>query len=105
MKRIPVNGALGQSDPRLVPALRAGGGSAALVAPDIRMPPRDADGPFEFLDTTNPRQIQEVVRKHRIDGIYHLAALLSAVAEDKPQVAWEINMGGTYCVLEVARQY
>jgi len=69
------------------------------------MPPRDTDGPFEFLDTTNPRQIQEVVRKHGVDGIYHLAALLSAVAEDKPQVAWEINMGGTYAVLEVARQY
>ncbi|MEJ2084662.1 MAG: NAD-dependent epimerase/dehydratase family protein, partial [Acidobacteriota bacterium] len=36
--------------------------------------------------------------------IYHLAALLSAVAEEKPQVAWDINMGGLYRVLEVARQ-
>jgi nucleoside-diphosphate-sugar epimerase len=105
MKRILVTGALGQIGAELVPALRACYGADAVVASDIRMPPRDTDGPFEFLDTTNPRQIQEVVRRHGIDGIYHLAALLSAVAEDKPQVAWEINMGGTYCVLEVARQY
>ena len=105
MKRILVTGALGQIGAELVPALRACYGLDAVVASDIRMPPRDTDGPFEFIDTTNPRQIQEVVRKHGIDGIYHLAALLSAVAEEKPQVAWEINMGGTYSVLEVARQY
>jgi nucleoside-diphosphate-sugar epimerase len=105
MKRILVTGALGQIGAELVPALRACYGLEAVVASDIRMPPRDTDGPFEFIDTTNPRQIQEVVRKHGVDGIYHLAALLSAVAEDKPQVAWEINMGGTFCVLEVARQY
>ena len=104
MKRILVTGALGQIGAELVPALRACYGADAVVASDIRMPPRDTDGPFEFLDTTNPRQIQEVVRRHSIDGVYHLAALLSAVAEEKPQVAWEINMGGTYAVLEVARQ-
>jgi len=32
-----------------------------------------------------------------------LAALLSAVAEDKPQLAWNLNMGGLYRVLETAR--
>ena len=51
------------------------------------------------------QQIQEVVRRHDIETIYHLAALLSAVAEEKPQVAWTVNMNGLYNVLEVARQY
>jgi len=34
-----------------------------------------------------------------------MAGLLSAVAEDKPQVAWDVNMGGLYRTLEVARQH
>ena len=70
------------------------------------MPPRGAalDGPFEFLDVTNFRQIQELVRRHEVGTIYHLAALLSATSEEKPHVAWELNMGGLYKVLEVARE-
>jgi len=78
-----------------------------VIASDIRMPPVTAggDGPFEFLDCTNQRQFQDVVRRHRIDAIYHLAAVLSAVGEEKPQVAWDINMGGLYRALEVAREH
>jgi nucleoside-diphosphate-sugar epimerase len=104
-RRILVTGALGQIGSELVPALRARYGEERVVASDIRMPPRGEDGPFEFVDCTNLRQIQEVVRRGRINLIYHLAALLSAVAEERPQVAWDVNMGGLYRILEVARQY
>ena len=45
------------------------------------------------------------MRRYDVGTIYHLAALLSALAEDKPQFAWDLNMGGVYRVLEVARQY
>jgi nucleoside-diphosphate-sugar epimerase len=45
------------------------------------------------------------VRRYDVGTIYHLAALLSAAAETKPQVAWSLNMGSLYNVLEVARQY
>jgi len=45
------------------------------------------------------------VRRHDVGVIYHMAALLSAIAEEKPQVAWQVNTGGLYRVLEVARQY
>lgn len=102
--RILVTGALGQIGSELVTALREHYGEDAVVASDIRMPPRGTEGPFEFVDTTNLRQITEVVRRNQIGTIYHLAALLSATAEGKPQVAWDINMGGLYRVLEVARE-
>jgi nucleoside-diphosphate-sugar epimerase len=46
-----------------------------------------------------------VVRHHQVDVIYHMAALLSAVAESRPRMAWDLNMGGLYRVLEVARQH
>jgi nucleoside-diphosphate-sugar epimerase len=113
MRKILVTGALGQIGTELVVELRRRYGDDCVVASDIRMPPRelrtgngtfDADDPFEFVDCTNQRQIQEAVRRHEIDTIYHLAALLSAVAEDRPQVAWDINMGSLYQVLEVARE-
>src|SRR3954453_5831264 len=107
MKKILVTGALGQIGSELVPALRARYGEEAVVASDIRMPPRGSladGGPFEFLDTTNRNQIQSVVQHHGVDTVYHLAALLSATSEEKPHVAWDINMGGLYRVLEVARQ-
>ena len=59
-------------------------------------------GPSAIVDITNEQQIAETVSKYNIDTIYHLAALLSAVAEAKPQLAWKIGMGGLFNVLEVA---
>jgi nucleoside-diphosphate-sugar epimerase len=105
-RTILVTGALGQIGSELVPALRARYGADRVLATDIRMPPRGTEeaGPFDFVDTTNQRHIQEAVRRHGVGTIFHLAALLSAVAEERPQVAWEINMSGVYQVLEVARQ-
>lgn len=35
----------------------------------------------------------------------HMAALLSATAEKKPLVAWDLNMGGLINTLEAARRY
>jgi len=102
--KILVTGALGQIGSELVPALRAVYGEDQVVASDIRMPPRGTEGPFELVDTTNLRQLTEVARRNGVGTIYHLAALLSAVAESKPQVAWDVNMGGLYRVLEVARE-
>jgi nucleoside-diphosphate-sugar epimerase len=108
MRRILVTGALGQIGSELVVALRARYGSEAVIASDIRLPPLETLRPgerFEFLDSTNARQIQDIVRNGDVGTIYHLAALLSATSEEKPHVAWELNMGGLYKVLEVARQH
>jgi nucleoside-diphosphate-sugar epimerase len=104
--KILVTGALGQIGSELVPALRDQYGAANVIASDIRMPAGGAEqtGPFEHLDSTKMPQVQDLVRHHGIGTIYHLAALLSAIAEDKPQAAWDLNMGGLYRVLEVARQ-
>lgn len=105
--KILVTGALGQIGSELVPALREIYGSDQVVASDIRMMSREqllsSNGPFDFLDCTNQRQIQDVVQRHQVKTIYHLVALLSAVGESRPQVAWDINMGSLYRVLEVAR--
>jgi nucleoside-diphosphate-sugar epimerase len=101
-----VTGALGQIGSELVPALRERHGADRVVASDVRVPAavRSAEGPFEHLDCTHIREIEHVVRRHDVGTIYHLGALLSAVAEERPGMAWEVNMGGLYRTLEVARQ-
>lgn len=107
MPKVLVTGALGQIGSDLVTALRERYGVDQVIASDIRMlPPGQAGpGPFELVDCTAPHQLHEVVRRHEVDLVFHLGALLSAVAEEKPQIAWAVNMGGLYNVLEVARQY
>ena len=106
MRKILVTGALGQIGSELVVELRRLKGAENVIASDIRLPPGDLalDGPFEVLDATNARQAHDLVRRHDIGTIYHLAALLSATSEEKPHVAWELNMGGLYKMLEIARQ-
>ncbi|MDR0995312.1 MAG: NAD-dependent epimerase/dehydratase family protein [Tannerella sp.] len=61
-------------------------------------------GPSVIVDITNAKQIAEAVSKYKIDTIYNLAALLSATAEAKPQLAWKIGVDGLFNVLEVARE-
>jgi len=108
VETILVTGALGQIGTELVPALRAEVGEANVVASDIRLPSGAAPagaGPFEYLDCTHIREIDAVVRRHGVTTIYHLAAMLSAVGEERPRAAWDLNMGGLYRVLEVARDH
>src|SRR5215469_5521231 len=111
MRKILVTGAFGQIGSELVPALQQQYGAERVVVSDIRMVPSqarrrgEAEHNYEQVDVTQPQQILEVVRRHDIETVYHLAALLSAVAEERPHLAWSINMGGLYNVLEAARQY
>ena len=100
-----VTGALGQIGSELVPALRQRYGAKQVIASDIRIPAAGAHNRlFEQADCTQPLAIQDVVRRHEIGVVCHMAAFLSAIAEGRPQIAWSINLGGRNNVLEVARQ-
>lgn len=107
MKKILVTGCLGQIGTELVAKLREIYGRDNVVATDIRKPegnPIVEGGVFEILDVTDRSAMLEIAKKYEVDSIIHLAALLSAVAEAKPQLAWDINMGGLVNALEVARE-
>lgn len=105
MKKILVTGAIGQIGSELVLALREKFGSENVVASDLREPANVAEFlPFEILDVLDKRGLENVVKKHNIDVIYHLAAILSAAGEKNPHLCWDVNMNGLYNVLEVARE-
>lgn len=108
-KGILVTGAAGQIGSELVPALRDAYGAGRVVASDIRpergtAEPAGQDGPHVVLDCTDAQAVAAAVREHDVGTIYHLAALLSAVAEGRPQQAYQVNLGGLFNVLEVARE-
>ena len=105
-KRVLVTGAVGQIGSELTSALRQRYGAERVVAAGHRTQPPAAlceEGPFEFIDVTHRDTLEAVVDRYKIDTIYHLAAVLSAVGEAKPQLAWDVNINGLYNVLEVAR--
>ncbi len=103
--RVLVTGSAGQIGAELVPLLRSRYGKDAVVAGVHRNPGSGSlrEGPVEVLDISDQAALGKVVDAHRIDTIYHLAAVLSAVGEKDPQTAWKINMDGLRNVLELAR--
>ncbi|GFN36009.1 L-threonine 3-dehydrogenase [Tepidimicrobium xylanilyticum] len=108
MKKILVTGALGQIGSELTMRLRKEYGADNVIASSRRIKEGHEEliesGVFEVLDVVDGKQLSDVVRKHKINTIVHLAAVLSAVGEQNPAMAWDVNMNGLYNVLEVARE-
>lgn len=108
MKNILVIGSVGQIGSELTMELRKRYGNDHVVAGYRKTAPSQElaeSGPLEVVDATDVDRIVEIVKKYKIDTIYNLAALLSAVAERNPQAAWNVGVNGAYNVLEVAREY
>jgi nucleoside-diphosphate-sugar epimerase len=106
MQRILITGATGQIGTELTRELRQQYGAENVIASNRDRPGVDvgqAWAPFEVLDVTEGEAIVRVLDRHNIDTVYHLASLLSAVGERKPQQAWDVNMNGLHNLLEAAR--
>ena len=107
MKKILVLGSAGQIGSELVPYLRNIYGNNNVVATYHRQPliPEIKDGgPCENLDALEPDKVMNAVKKYNIDTIINLVAVLSAVGESKPTLAWKINMDSMLNVLEIAKE-
>ncbi len=108
MKKILVIGSAGQIGSELVFKLREIYGDDNVVAsdkcPNAGKKLQEKGCLFEILDVTDRDALREICKKYEINNIINMAAILSAVGEKKPTLAWDVNMGGLLNVLEVGRE-
>ena len=100
--RILVTGAGGQIGTELVAALNRRYGERNVIATD-KVVGRNPGAPaLEELDVLDLHSVEAAMARHEVDTVYHLAAILSAVGEGNPDLAWEVNMRGLKNVLDAA---
>ena len=104
--KILITGCSGQIGTELTLELRRIYGNENIVATDIKEahPSVMESGPFEFLDVLDREAMRTVIHKYNIKGVFHMAAILSAVGENNPMLAWNVNMGGLINVLELGHE-
>ncbi len=105
--KILVTGAGGQIGTELVEALRPRYGECNVVAGGYQKVLPDTllkTGPVEYFDVCDSKELHNVLQRYEINVIYHLAGMLSAVAEENPQLAWDVNVGGLRNILDAAKE-
>ena len=104
--KILITGCAGQIGSELTLELRKIYGNENIIASDIKEASKSImkSGPFELLNVLDKEAMRNIIHKHNISGIFHLAAILSAVGEKNPMFAWNINMGGLINVLELGKE-
>ncbi len=101
-ERILVTGANGQIGTELVEALRRIHGAENVISTDLRPPHHPEAGPYDLLDVLDKKSIENAYTKHRPTQIFHLAAMLSAIAEQKPLAGWNLNMNSLLFILQAS---
>jgi len=106
-EKILVIGANGQIGTELVNALRNIHGAEQVIASDIHDPAYAIrnTGPFEFVNVLDKDNLHHIFQKHQPTQVYLLAAILSAVGEQRPKMAWDLNMTGLIHVLDFAVEF
>lgn len=105
MEKILMTGANGQIGTELNEVLCKKYGAQNVIISDIKEPPPSTKCKFEKLDVTDGNRLIEIVETHKINQIYHLAAILSAKAEENKELAHKINIDGLKNILETALQF
>lgn len=107
MKKILFTGCGGQIGTELALAFRSIYGKDNIIASDLSAKVNTElleSGPFIQLDVIDKSAISDVIDKYDIGAIVHLAAILSAVGEKNPQLAWNVNINGTVNIFELGRE-
>jgi len=103
--KVLVIGSSGQIGSELVAELRSNYGNSNVIASDIVASNQIImdSGPFEILDVTDSERLYEIVKKYDVTHVYLLAAILSANAEKKPNLSWDLNMKSLFNILDLAK--
>ena len=100
MERILITGALGQLGHEFIKYFNKK--DVFVLATDIKDPSKDLPCLFEFADVLNKEKIDLLVKKYKINTIYHLVAVLSANGEKNPYNSWKVNMESFQNIMEIS---
>ena len=100
MDRILITGALGQLGVEFIKYFKKY--NFFVLATDLRNPKEKLNCAFENADVLDKNRIDSLVKKHDINIIYHLVAILSANGEKNPFNSWKLNMDSFQNIAEIA---
>ena len=106
-RSVLITGAAGEIGHGLVKGLRTHD-DIRIVATDLKELP---DATHSLCDDVHVGDVcdvglmQQLIAMHEVTEIYHLAALLSTRAEHVPEIAHEVNVGGTFNLLRLAASH
>ncbi len=100
MDRILITGALGQLGTEFIKHFKKL--NVFVLATDIKLPKYKLQCEFEQADSLDKTRINELVKKHDINIIYHLVAILSASGEKDPFKSWKLNMNSFQNIAEIS---
>ena len=105
-RNVLVTGAMGQIGSELTLELRKRYGSESVIATDLREPggKLKETGPCSVLDVTDKTAVFSFINEHKINTVFHLAAILSATGEKNPALCWKVNMDGSMNIMDAAVQ-
>ncbi len=103
-EKVLIIGAGGQIGVELTENLSRIYGAANVVPSDLKESQTFKENPYEVLDALDKNALFDIVKKHGITQVYHLAALLSATGEQNPMFAWKLNMESLFHVLDLAKE-
>ena len=103
-EKVLIIGAGGQIGVELTENLSAMYGAENVFPSDLKDTGVFTKNHFEQLDALDRTALFDLVKKHKITQVYHLAALLSATGEQNPMFAWKLNMESLFHVLDLAKE-
>ena len=100
MERVLITGALGQLGIEFIKYFEKN--NIYVLATDIKFPSKKLSCDFEIADALDKESLDFLVKKNKINTIYHLVAVLSATGEKKPIGSWKINMNSFHNIIEIS---
>ena len=100
MQRILITGALGQLGLEFIKYFEKS--DVYVLATDIRTPSEKLSCEFEKADALDKDRLDQLVKKYKINRIYHLVAILSANGEKNPFSSWNLNMNSFQNIVEIS---
>ena len=100
MERILITGALGQLGQEFIKYFIKN--NIYVLASDIRSPENKLNCDFEVANAMDKERLDNLVKKYKINTIYHLVAILSAKGEENPFNSWKLNMESFQNIIEIS---